>query len=278
MDTHRIGTEHDSGTAFARLPERLPKGRLLDRDSLPARGDGAVMWLSDRPVADAGVWWGSLRRGHAASGLWPLLVGGPRAGPFRPWRTGELAPSTVEAVDASDPAEVLGRLWPGPGAQRGGGQAAGAAGVVPADFPGLAGRVVRGRSPDVVAEECALVLAVWRRPRLGLVAAARGADAPALCGWPGAGRHTDDLAGLCAVLRSWEERFGARVVGLGHDSLDVAVARPPTNPAVALPVAAEHYAFCPGNLHPLDGRPSGPDLKCYALDLIHRRRWHFWWD
>ncbi|MQA96580.1 MAG: DUF4253 domain-containing protein [Streptosporangiales bacterium] len=151
-------------------------------------------------------------------------------------------------------------------------------GAMPADFPGPARPVGRGRPPEVVADECALVLAVWRRPWLGLVAASRGADAPAVCGWPGAQRHTRDLPGLCAVLRSWEERFGARVVGLGHDSLDVAVARPPTTPSAALAVAAEHYAFCPGNLHPLDGRPAGPDLKCYALDLIHRRRWHFWWD
>jgi hypothetical protein len=60
---------------------------------------------------------------------------------------------------------------------------------------------------------------------LGLVPAARSADLAALIGWTGPA-NAFGLAELSAVLRSWEQRFGARVVAL-LDELYVSVAAPP---------------------------------------------------
>jgi Domain of unknown function (DUF4253) len=53
-----------------------------------------------------------------------------------------------------------------------------------------------------------------------------------------------DVVAVSAVLRSWEDRFGATLVGLGHASLELSVAAPPWEPTECLAIAAEHYAFC----------------------------------
>jgi hypothetical protein len=75
------------------------------------------------------------------------------------------------------------------------------------------------------------------------------------------------------VLRDWEERFGARVVGVGFDTLYASVAAPPATDDEALRVAAEHYAFCPDNI------TQGPgSLSQYARHILGQPGWAFWWD
>jgi hypothetical protein len=53
---------------------------------------------------------------------------------------------------------------------------------------------------------------------------------------------------MAAVFRSWEERFGAVLVGLSFDVLTFAVGRPARNLAEATGIAAEHTAICPDNV------------------------------
>jgi hypothetical protein len=55
--------------------------------------------------------------------------------------------------------------------------------------------------------------------------------------------HSDDES--TAVLRSWEERFGAVVSVLTPSTLDLAVGAPPRNDDDARRLAAEHAAFAP---------------------------------
>src|SRR5436190_2148497 len=81
-----------------------------------------------------------------------------------------------------------------------------------------------------------------RGMRLGLVAADRGSDALSVVGWNGAANYTGDTAELSAVLRTWEDRFGVRVIGVGFAELYLSVAAPPATTAEALAVAAEHFA------------------------------------
>src|SRR5206468_2398493 len=96
-------------------------------------------------------------------------------------------------------------------------------------------------------------------PRLGLVECGRGADAPAALGWTGPANYGTDVAPFCAVLRSWEDRFGIRVVALTFDAMYCTVSAPPATFDHALHVAAEHLAFCPDNV--LQGAGS---LEAYA--------------
>ena len=108
---------------------------------------------------------------------------------------------------------------------------------------------------------------------LGLVAVSRAADVPATTGWGGASGSWDDVAALSAVLRSWEDRFGAVLVRMGHACLELAVAAPPWERSECLAIAAEHYAFCDDTYR---GNPG--TLRDYANLLRGSTRWSFWWD
>ena len=111
--------------------------------------------------------------------------------------------------------------------------------------------------------------------RLGLVCATRGCDALTVAGWQGAANYTNDTAELSAVLRSWEDRFGVRVIGVGFADLHLSVAAPPSTRDEALRVAAEHFAFCPDNVW----QGASPcTLTAYARRLVGAPTWHFWWD
>jgi hypothetical protein len=80
---------------------------------------------------------------------------------------------------------------------------------------------------------------------------------------------------MCSVLRSWEDRFGIRVVALTFDQLVLSVAAPPTTQAEAEAVAAEHFAFCPDNI----AQGHHETLQEYAAhEIVGRRIWSFWWD
>jgi hypothetical protein len=109
--------------------------------------------------------------------------------------------------------------------------------------------------------------------RVGLVPAVRPADAPATLGWMGPVNHCGDMGLLSAALRSWEDRFGAVLVGLGFDTMTLAVSRPPRDEKSALAIAAEHFAMCPDNVHHGAG-----SIEAYAADLVAQAAWTFWWD
>lgn len=76
------------------------------------------------------------------------------------------------------------------------------------------------------------------------------------------------------MLRSWEHRFGVRVVGLGHGSLYLSVAAQPTGARQARVLAAEHHLACPDIFHELPEL----DWSTYHEELMQLREWQFWWD
>ncbi|WP_257584206.1 DUF4253 domain-containing protein [Streptomyces sp. TLI_146] len=116
-------------------------------------------------------------------------------------------------------------------------------------WPGRAPTPAPSINPDEIAEQYARAF-LDRNPqaRLGLVAAPRGADALASAGWMGPANYDNDTATYAAVVRDWEDRFGARVIGAGSSTLHLSVAAPPARIEDALVVAAEHFTFCPDNI------------------------------
>lgn len=147
-----------------------------------------------------------------------------------------------------------------------------------ASWPGPAPAAVAERDPDAAAAEVAAALHahdLLDDPRVALVPVERSADVPAALGWTGPVNHENDVALLSSVLRSWEERFGARVVALTFDRMHLSVAAPARTMDQALAVAAEHFAFCPDNIT----QGWHETLREYAaqavLDATH---WDFWWD
>ncbi|MDQ0959929.1 hypothetical protein QFZ66_003807 [Streptomyces sp. B4I13] len=239
---------------------QLPPGRLID-----ATDEGPwhepLLWHAQRSAAPGN--WTALGARSARAGLLPVLVdlGGSQGGP-QDW---ELAPGEMSYPGDHDAEDVLVEYW----------EECAADGE---EWPGLAGGLTLASDPDVRAAQVADALAgeggsLFAAPHLALVPARRSADVPAALGWTGPANHENDTARLCAVLRSWEDRFGIRVVGLGFDVLVLSVAAPPATSAEAAAVAAEHFAFCPDNVLQGDG-----DLASYAERLAGEHAWSFWWD
>ncbi|MGW0836602.1 DUF4253 domain-containing protein [Streptomyces prunicolor] len=106
--------------------------------------------------------------------------------------------------------------------------------------------------------------------QLALVPARRSADVPAIVGW--AAEAPVPL--VCALLRSWEERFGARVVSGFGGALTVSVARPPLDVPHAGQLALEHVLSTADNI--VDDPPT--PFPEYANGLVGRHQWRFWWD
>lgn len=238
---------------------------------LPAGRWHGPLWLSDEPLAEPGRYRdciGAFER----TGLWPVLVPHDErfAATGEDWvdDRGHLAPS-VHEVQAIDVAQTLSRWWD-PFCCAGG---TGCLRPYGAGFPGLARKSQLRVDPFAEAGNTGSILARRGTYRLGLVAVDRPADIPAALGWTGMIKSTDQVAAVSAVLRSWEDRFGATLIVLGFDELELSVAAPPRLQGRALVVAAEHRAF---SVRSFSGQPG--NLREYAASLTHRRHWRFSWD
>ncbi|WP_329300157.1 DUF4253 domain-containing protein [Streptomyces sp. NBC_00659] len=258
------------------LPVGLPSGRGVPVGS-------PVMWYADKmpyaPLLDA---WTRAQRQQDTTGLRPILCYAdddhPRSldlaeidavdlGPAMEqawhddrrrrlaWRAEPSAPPAIP----EDLAEFI-EPWeddPGPPFDR---------------WPGLAPATLSsGVDPDEAAR------AVFTRllneaggMSLGLVRAARSADIPAVIGW----RAEAPLPLLCALLRSWEDRFGARVLAAIGSTLYVSVANPPRDRRQADHIALEHLLTTADNI--VDDPPT--PFPEYAASLVDAPLWSFWWD
>ncbi|WP_019710630.1 DUF4253 domain-containing protein [Streptomyces xinghaiensis] len=143
-------------------------------------------------------------------------------------------------------------------------------------WPGTApSRQAAADADDLAAEYAQAFLADRPQSRLGLAAAASGADALTAAGWSGPANYDNDTAKFSAVIRDWEHRFGARVVAAGFSTLHLSVAAPPVTEEDALLIAAEHFAFCPDTIWQ-GSRPY--TLAAYAERMTGVHNWDFWWD
>ncbi|MFF8969960.1 DUF4253 domain-containing protein [Streptomyces sp. NPDC014995] len=255
---------------------QLPPGRLIDSVAEDP-SDEPVLWHAEKTAAPGT--WTALGGRAGRAGLLPVLVdvGSGQGGP----QTWDLMPGQASYPGDHDAEDVLADFWEADEEQDEAywdDETAGMLAPFGPDWPGLAPSSSLTIDPAVCAARVADSLTDGTRswpedPRLALVPARRSADIPAAVGWSGPLNHVDDVARLCAVLRSWEDRFGIRVVALGFDLLVVSVAAPPTTAEEAEAVAAEHFAFCPDNV--LQGPGS---LREYAKGLVGERAWYFWWD
>jgi hypothetical protein len=138
-------------------------------------------------------------------------------------------------------------------------------------YPGLAPAVDAAVVPDVLKA----ALRSFPASRIVLVPVGRPADVLPVLGWcPGnwdCAFPAPCPVGFAAVLRSWEERFGARLFAMTHDEAYLLVERPPRDMGAALPVAAEHWVFC--------DEPAGRQpVRRTAAEIVDVPVWYFWWD
>ncbi|HEY1319166.1 MAG TPA: DUF4253 domain-containing protein [Streptosporangiaceae bacterium] len=228
-------------------------------------------WASDRAVGDGQVW-GAVAEESAKSGLQPFLLSGMDGGTERPWDTGEAVsePEDTGAIDSMEAAQVLDGWWWGPSEEELADDEELREMFAPFGerFPGLAPAVEEKLDPELMRRA---VVQYTRIARIGLVPAARPADILPRLGWAGAANNRT-ASELAVVLRSWEDRFGARLLEVGFDDIRLLVSRPPQTLHAAQPIAAEHVAFS-------DEAHKGPrHVGEIARALVNNPFWDFWWD
>lgn len=294
-DVALAALRQDPTGAGLRLRRLLPAGKVIDdSDSRP------LMWLSDAAPEPDDVAWA--RAAYPVTGLWPLLLGADAADgrlnvghscahvpPDQCSSTSALYPFLFGAIDsdrrhapeAADAEQILSSLWPGQLAEFGntavpapeGRSSHGAPPTPP--WPGLAPARPLPAEPVRFADGMAeyLLAEGWLgRPRLALVPCSSSSEALISLRLVPAGNApaTDDIV---AVFRSWEQRFGTRLIGMKPDALYVSVVAAPQDRAQATRVAYEHFAL------DADIVFQGSDsFHGYVDELIDVNLWTFWWD
>jgi hypothetical protein len=76
-----------------------------------------------------------------------------------------------------------------------------------------------------------------------------------------------------AALRQWRDAYGAELVGLGRDTIDLKVARKPTTRDEAIELARVQYVYC----NDIVDQGTG-SYSVLAAELMAHDWWFFWWD
>jgi len=255
----------------------LPLGRRV----MAVAGE-PVAWATAAEVPAAGRVWAALSEAREQTGLVPFLLAGLDQTTERPWDSGELqGRCDISGLDHMDAASVLAGLWDGKThvgheAEWGEDEDPESVALIEAQiapfsrqFPGLAPATEEQLDPATLAD----VLAARPAARIGLVPAARPADVLPLIGWF-ASDQFDDALPVAAVLRSWEDRFGATLLEVGYSQIRLLVRRPPRTAGTAQRIAAEQYAFCDERHH---ARSDG-SIPGITASLVGTPIWTFWWD
>jgi hypothetical protein len=82
-----------------------------------------------------------------------------------------------------------------------------------------------------------------------------------------------DLMGHLIMMKRWYEQYGAEVVGITHDVVEMRVAKPPLDQTQAIALAKEQYLYCS------DIVEQGTETLCRLAGLlVQGTAWYFWWD
>jgi len=77
----------------------------------------------------------------------------------------------------------------------------------------------------------------------------------------------------CAIWRRWEQKYGAKIVGVSGDIIEAHVSNPPTTQEEAMALAMEQYLYC------YDIVDQGMEtIANLAALLLNSKTWYFWWD
>lgn len=105
-----------------------------------------------------------------------------------------------------------------------------------------------------------------------LLPTVRGFEAPAYLKWGGWNACPPPEIHV-AALRRWGADYGAEIVGITGDVMNVRVKRRPATRDEAIALAREQYAYC------ADIVDQGVDsIAALAASLMASDWWYFWWD
>jgi hypothetical protein len=242
-------------------------------ETLPRTGDTPVLWLGRHPERSARSLWLALAERFPTTGLWPLLLGSLDDDGERPWRSGDLLEPPQDSAHSPDAMSVLASSWSHLVEDDDDEEIARRFAPFGREFPGLAPPSDGAEAPAALEATVDAILEAGTPVSLGLVSVTRPADVLSALRWSGAVNQLQPVHLLTSLLRSWEDRFGTLVAGVGFDTLTLAVTRPPKSMRVARALAVELIAACP------DLVLGGDDtLETFAASIQHGRTWSFWWD
>ena len=210
--------------------------------------------------------WRALRDEAPDSGLWPVLIGAPDDASLLAnvvgfnCKDGHSFEGTLRKASTIDVERALSKVAREYGV--GPGDLAGSPPLP--EYPHAKGRFVVPL--DALAEEPLPEVAI------ALLPIEEGWQATAILPWgnynenPGPALHT-------AVLRDWSRRYGAELVSMTGDVIEMAVSRPPTTDQEALALAREQFMYAPDIVQQGVG-----DVETLAAALKDSRSWYFWWD
>ncbi|MFE0916110.1 DUF4253 domain-containing protein, partial [Streptomyces sp. NPDC058812] len=183
----------------------LPPGSLVSETN-----DGPwpepLLWVAEG-VAAPGTWAEYVSARDV--GLQPVLLQDESG--IEEWWDGELDPGMMSDPGDHHAEEVIKDFWESAASETEENEDDEDAGETIAPFtgswPGLASPGLTAADPDATAADVAKALVghSLKSPRLALVPVGRAADLPAAIGWSGPVNYENDVARLCAVLRSWED-------------------------------------------------------------------------
>ncbi len=75
------------------------------------------------------------------------------------------------------------------------------------------------------------------------------------------------------LMKRWYEIYGAEVVGINHDTIEMRVTKPPLDEKTAMSLAKEQYLYCNDIVD-----QGTQTLSALASTLIEGSVWYFWWD
>ncbi|HVJ82938.1 MAG TPA: DUF4253 domain-containing protein [Planctomycetia bacterium] len=110
------------------------------------------------------------------------------------------------------------------------------------------------------------------RVHILLLPTARSFEAPAYLKW-GGWNECPPTEIHVAALRRWSADYGAELVGITGDVMNICVKRRPATREAAIALAREQYAYC------ADIVDQGvEDIATLAAALMSSDWWYFWWD
>jgi hypothetical protein len=77
----------------------------------------------------------------------------------------------------------------------------------------------------------------------------------------------------CAIWKYWQEKYGAKIVGVSYSIIEAYVERPPQTQEEVMQLAMEQYLYCPDIVD--QGMETVENL---AALLLNQDVWYFWWD
>jgi hypothetical protein len=241
------------------LEAKLGTGALTEH----AHQFGATVYSFAVPGKDAVSTWRKLRQSAPSLGCWPVIFGEPKS----EQRVCEIF-GTKYAIN---PEETIRSASDGDVQKYFAARAD--------EFPGDG---VRGEWPKDAKEMTMMEFTIPREilgqrnfhasVAIGLVPVSHSWQAPAVLSF-GGWNDCPDPASQVAVLRYWNEVYGAELVGLSGDVMELQPARKPSTRDEALKLAQEQYWFCTDIVEQGVGT-----IENLAAGLMASSVWYFWWD